>query len=263
MNSFSTSFNAFKVLIIRDLQSLKRVFWGKQIDQAIIVFILIIINGYLLPKIGLNKNYGAFFVIGNIVSCSFFEIYSNMFEFSADLISTRNITYDLTLPVRSHFVFIKQALIYTINGICISFFVLPFGVLMLWPNFDLSSISWIKMIAMYISVNLFFGFFTIFIASFVKSFDTFRHLWCRGLFPMWLLGSQAAAWAVMYSLSKELAYLTLLNPMVYAMEGMRAAAFGQEGSLSFWFCLIMLWFFTILVAWIGILQLSRRLDIVR
>ena len=57
-------------------------------------------------------------------------------------------------------------------------------------------------------------------------------------------------------------YIALLNPLLYPMEGIRAAFFGQGGFISFWFCISMLSFFTILFGFIGIKRLKKRLDFI-
>ena len=57
-------------------------------------------------------------------------------------------------------------------------------------------------------------------------------------------------------------YLHLVNPLLYVMEGMRAATLGQEGYLPFWFSLAGLTIFTVGFAWDAIRRLQKRLDCV-
>lgn len=263
MKSFSIGFNVFKMLIVRDMQVFKKVFLGKQIDTIIWVIITIFVNGYLMTQVGVQEGYGAFILIGAIVSMSFFQIYPHVFGFCADLLGSKNITYDLILPIPAYFIFIKQALIYALRSMCMSLLVLPLGKLILWSNCDLSSVAWLKLLGIFISANVFFGFFTLLAAAFIKDFDALGHLWPRVTYPMWFLGSYLISWQTTYSVSKWIACFTLLNPVVYAMEGMRSAAFGGEGYLPYWLCLGMLWIFSIIAGWIGIKHLSKRLDVVR
>ena len=67
---------------------------------------------------------------------------------------------------------------------------------------------------------------------------------------------------MLQEVSPRIAYISLLNPMVYIMEGTRAAVLGQEGSLDFWVCVLMTLVFTILCTFDGIRRIKRRLDYV-
>ena len=82
----------------------------------------------------------------------------------------------------------------------------------------------------------------------------------RFVYPLWFLGGFQYSWQVLYDFSPLFAYVSLLNPVLYVMEGTRAAILGQEGSLNFWLCILMLIFFTLLCGWHALKQLKRQLD---
>ena len=79
-------------------------------------------------------------------------------------------------------------------------------------------------------------------------------------FLMYMFGGYLYSWHAVYALSAIGGYLSLVNPLIYTMEGMRAAILGQEGYLPFWFSFVALMLFTIAFAWNAISRLKKRLD---
>ena len=84
----------------------------------------------------------------------------------------------------------------------------------------------------------------------------------RIVYPLWFLGGFQFSWKVLHDCSPTLATLNLLNPYVYSMESMRAAALGQHDYLPFWYCIGALVLFTIMFASWGIIRLKKRLDFI-
>ena len=111
-------------------------------------------------------------------------------------------------------------------------------------------------------MNIFIGFFSIFVASIVKDMGHINKVGIRILFPMWIFGGGQFPWKTIYSLSPKFAYVVFVNPLLYMSEGIHAAVLGQEGYLPFWICLIALWIFTGAFGWLGIARLKKRLDFV-
>ena len=89
-----------------------------------------------------------------------------------------------------------------------------------------------------------------------------RGMWMRVMFPMWMLGCFQFTWQLLYSKSPVLAYILLLNPFVYTMEGMRASVMGQAGSLPLPVCFTATLGFTLLLGYIAVRRIMKRLDCV-
>ena len=100
------------------------------------------------------------------------------------------------------------------------------------------------------------------IASFVKNLAAIEHVWLRFILPLWFFGGTQFSWQTIYNIAPYIGYLTLLDPLVYVMEGMRAAVLGQEGNLPFWLCVAVLWVLTVVFGWWAIKRLKTRLDFV-
>ena len=120
----------------------------------------------------------------------------------------------------------------------------------------------IKFLAIFISLNVFVGAFALIVTSIVKDMDHISIVGVRLLFPLWFFGGAQAPWQAMYTFSPRLAYASLINPLLYALEGLHASVLGQQGYLPYWVCLSMLWVFILVCLWIGVRRLQTRLDCV-
>jgi hypothetical protein len=84
----------------------------------------------------------------------------------------------------------------------------------------------------------------------------------RFVYPLWVFGGYQYSYAVLANKNPWFAYISLINPQLYIMEGMRAAILGQEGYLNFWLCAGMTFFFSIICGIHAIFKIKRRLDFV-
>jgi len=116
---------------------------------------------------------------------------------------------------------------------------------------------------MYISGNLFYGFFSLWLTSMLKNMGGLGYLWVRIINPILMFGAFFYSWKAVYDVAPAFAYVDLINPMVYIMEGMRSAALGAEGYLPVWLCVPVVWVFTFLFGWHATHRLQQRLDCVK
>jgi len=220
---------------------------------------MVVVFEYIMPEAGL-ANYGLFTAISSIVSWGFFSVMNSAGEMIADLEGERSITYYLTLPLPQWMVFARIALSNAIQSIAISLLFIPMTKLFLWNQFDLASVAWGKFFLIFLLINLFYGFFSLFLASCIKTFATIENVWMRIVWPIWFLGCYQFKWSFLFKVSPALAYCNFINPMVFIMEGIRAAGLGQEDSLPYWWCFTALIVFTLFFGTLGIHRLKRRLD---
>ena len=113
-----------------------------------------------------------------------------------------------------------------------------------------------------IITNTFFSFFTLWGASFTKSVSTLDSMYMRVFDPLYYLGGYHCSWKIMYKISPMFAYCNLLNPYLYAFEGMRAAMLGGEGFLPFTLSMVVLIAATVFFGIWGIKRLKKRLDFI-
>jgi ABC-2 type transport system permease protein len=248
-------------LLRHDLLKYKREFWSKLFDTSFLLVTSVIVWGYFMPE--LRNGYGPFILISSIASFGFFDTVGKVNELITDIDGDRKISYTLTLPLPSWLVFVYIGVYWAINSALIAILLFPLGKLMLYNQFDLLKVSYVKLIPMYITINLFYGFFSLWLTSMLKKMTDLGVLWVRVINPIIMFGAFFYSWHSIYQLSPSIAIFDLINPLVYVMEGMRAAALGQEGFISYWICLPALWVYIIACAWHGTSRLQKRLDCVR
>lgn len=257
-----TKIKTFLEVIKAHLFIFKSRYVGDLIDTSIWVVVITLVTAYIFPQMGMSAGFGAFFLVGNITSAIFFDVYDNTATFWADLENDKEITYLFTLPMPAWMVFISKGVFYAIKSALVAIIVLPIGKLLLWNNFDLSNFSTFKFLLIYLLINLFNGFFCVLIPTLINGLDDLKVLWVRILFPIWFFGGSQYSLKTLESLSPIFAKISLFNPYLYAYEGIRAAVFGQKDYLSFWVCVIVLLTSTFFAGWLGIKRLKKRLDFI-
>lgn len=260
--SISKNLSTLYYLILRDFKVFKEDFWGKFIDTALLLFTTVLVFSYFLPSYGLQEGYGPFILVGVIAGFGFFEVIGKVSSMIADLEGDRTILYTLTLPIPSWLVFVYFGLSWALLSSLISFLLFPLGKIVLYSQFDLSKISFCKLVLIFLASNLFFGFFALWLSSVFKKMSSLSHLFVRVINPMYMFGGYMYSWHSVYAFSPAIAYLHLINPFLFVMEGMRAATLGQAGYLPFWACFVALILFTAAFAYDAIRRLKKRLDVV-
>jgi ABC-2 type transport system permease protein len=252
----------FLNLLKTNLIIFRKRLWEGTINTIIWVSIILIIFAYIFPAMGMTPLFGPLYVTGAVVSSCIFEIWGSSVNFVADLEGNKTISYPLTLPLPSWLYFIQLTIGYAIKSMAIALVIIPLGKLIMWNKFSFAHLSLIKALVMFMVINIFAGFLSLFMSSITTSIFNFRNIWTRFLFPLWFLSGAEFYWQVAYKLSKPFGYIMLLNPITYAMEGMKASILGQKLFISFWICLFMLLIFSILCGYIAFKKLKKRLDFV-
>ncbi len=250
-----SSWLVFFHLIRRDLIAFKREFRSKFIDTALLLFTNVMAFGYFLQQEGAREGYAAFFVVGAIASFGLVEIVGKVGVQLADMYGDRTIFHTLVMPISSNMVFYYIATSWAITSMLLSGLLFPLGKLLVFTEWHWETISFWRTAVMFITSNLFFGVFALWLTSVIKGMTSLNSLWLRYIVPMWMFGGYVYSWQSAYDLSHMVGYISLINPMIYVMEGMRAAALGQEGYLPFWLCLGVLWVYIVAC----ILHATRRL----
>ena len=92
----------FGWLVWRDIRTIKYDFFNSLIDALIIPTTIIIVNGYILPYLGLPLDYGSFMVASSIVMMIYMNTnWHGANSFVQDIDGDRAISYELTLPLPS------------------------------------------------------------------------------------------------------------------------------------------------------------------
>jgi len=255
-----TKSNVFFQLLMRDLLIFRRDYWSKLIDTVVVFANNVLIFSYFMSGAGIGQNYGPFLLIGAIGSFGLIEVVGKIALFLSDMEGDQAITQVLIMPIRSEMVFIYMVVFWGISSVLLSVLLFPLGKVLLWTRFDLAQISYVRLVPMFLTGSLFFGAFALWLSSVIPSMSNLNTLWLRYIVPLWMFGAYFFSWQDAYNLNPLVGYVLLINPIVYVMEGMRAAGLGQEGFLPYWLCLVALWGFIVACTAHGIARLKRRLD---
>lgn len=249
---FITDLTIFKQYIVQD--SINIIIWFSCIT---------VIVGYAYPAMGMPSAYGTFFAFTLIASEGYWRIWPSCFSLVADLDGDRTIDYLFTLPMPSWLIFVEGALFHAFKTLLFLGITLPLATLLMWGKIEWQLFSPGKFCLIMTIFSLFNGFFYILLSTITDKVEKLRLVGIRIILPMNFLGATEFPWHIVYAkLSPALAYFLLLNPLVYAMEGVHAAALGQDGFLSFWLCAASLASITTLCAYVGIRRFKKQLDMV-
>ncbi|OGB86277.1 hypothetical protein A3J41_02750 [candidate division TM6 bacterium RIFCSPHIGHO2_12_FULL_38_8] len=261
---FSIDFSqcqTFWQLMVRSFVIYKPHFIGKTINAIIWTTLNVVVVAFIMPTVGLH-NFGPFILITTAASNSFFTANNQIPGLISEIIGdTSNLKYQLSLPIPQWTVFTCYALESAYQGFISSLMIAPIGLTLLWNQFPLQYFCILKFHFILSIICLFSGFFAVWMTHFVSDMiHEMENLWCRIIFPLWFLGGFQFSWKGLYSISPTLAYLNLLNPLTYVLEGARSAALDPALSLPYWNCVLALIGFTILFGYLGIMNLKKRLD---
>ena len=256
----NSSLRVLWCLLLRDWHVLMQNITGNMINTAIWIGIVIFINHYVMPVLGLPSAYSKFMLAGGIVVQMLFQAMTDVSDVVRDLTGNKEVSYTLALPLPSWMAFTRYALTTGIRGLLMGLFAFPVAAAVMRKGFFFPQASVFKIGLLYIVLSLFFGFFSVCVTSFTPSMRQYENVWLRVTFPLWMLGSYAYSWNVLHKAAPWFSYVALLNPFTYAMEGARAAVLGQYGFLNYWVCLFALIGSTVAVAYVGIANMKKRLD---
>lgn len=247
-------------LILADLLIFRKFFIDKCIDLMIWIALTVFVTGYVMPYFGLQDNFGMFQLGGIFPAVGLFEMYSSIVDFVSDLQGDRVIDYQVTLPIPSWLAITAKATYYAIVYALLTIAMIPFAKVVLWDTFDLLAINHLQFFIAIVLQAIFCACFSIFAASLIDNMGKLGTVWSRFIFPMWFMGGFQFSWQALHHVTPVVAWIDLMNPMIYLTEATRAALLGQEGYLNFWLCTAVTLVFSAMTLWLGINNIKKRLD---
>ena len=254
------SWRIFMQLIRRDMLVFRKVYTGKIIDILLTFVIWVLVFGYFVPEMGSEPGYGLFIMVGAIASFGIFDLIGQSGTMINDIQGNRTISYLLMLPISSSMIFTYAAISWALQSFFIAIPLYFVGKGLFWTQFDLGQITWYQLGLVLITVNVFFGFFALWIVSMLHKVIDLSRIYFRFLNPLFIFGCYFYTWRVAYELSPWIGFVSLIDPLCYVMEISRAALVGQKGYLPFWASFSALWGFIILFGLHAIKRLKRLLD---
>lgn len=221
-------------------------------NRIVSVVVLTALTVYIYEYVGVAgaTGFGLFMAASEMGSRAFRRVFPSM-RIAGDLLGDRSLFYYLTLPIPSTFVFLALALSSTIELMSLYIWVLPTAKLVLGNAFYLPVVQLFKVIAVFACAHLFYGVSVLLLASAkVRAIDELGILHARYCEPLFLIGGHYFTWHLLYTKSPWCAYLLLLNPLVYACEGVRSALLYCPDSLPVSLCCGALLFLQVLLAYL-------------
>ncbi len=252
----------FWQLLKTDLILLAQTIKNKLVNFSIWATATLVVSGYVLQAFGASEFFGVFQVGSVIVSATGFEVYQQLFNLIADFEGQKHINYYLTLPASNLTVLGAKVTFFAINGMLLSVAILPLSKLVLWNKISLTAINYSKLLPALILVNIFFGWFTIFMTTIVKNMAQIDDATMRVLFPIWFFGCFQYSLKTAYSISPYLWMISLLSPYSYATEAVRNSMLNPEDYLPYWNSMTVLFLMTVACGVVSYRRLKRKLDFV-
>lgn len=251
----------FYALLSKDIEIYNKKLLPRTIDAFVWAGSNLIIAHNIMPLFGIqDPQYGTFILIGNLAIWGLFEMLTTIAIFLGDIEGDRTISYYISLPIPTSLFFVEQALASAYRSMASSILIFPLGKLILGDALLLSSINWPCFLIAFAMINVFYGFLTLLVASYVSDLPSLTMVRSRIMFPLWFLGGFQFPWKMLHGVAPTFAYMNLCNPITYIMEGIRSTALPTQNYLPFWNCMAMLVFFSMLCGYIGIRNLKKRLD---
>lgn len=260
IQSFKRSLSVFGWLLWVDMRLLGKDFFSNLLDASAWPTVLILVNGYIMPSLGMPAHYGAFTTVSMVVVMGAYTAWAGSMALAADLAGERAISYELTLPLPYWMVWIKCGLALAVRAAAFNIMPLFIGKVLLGSRFDLSNFSLIQFLVMYTVSCLFFGMFALWSTVITNTAEAHSRLELRLIGPMFFLNGWTASWEAMYAVSAALGVFVRFLPWIYAYEGCRAAILGQTGYISLPVCVGMLIFFTVLITGVSVWLFKKRMD---
>lgn len=252
----------FFQLIRKDLVIFRKEYFGKIVDMLISFCGWVVVFGYFVPSMGMESSYGLFITVGAIASFGIFDIIGQSSVLISDIQGDRTISYLLLLPISPSAIFCSIAISWSLQSLMLAIPLYFVGKLLFWQQFGLNEITWHQLFLMMLTVNVFFGFFALWIASVLHKVRDISRIYFRFLNPLFVFGCYFYTWQVAFDLSPVIGYLFLMDPFSYVMEISRTAILGQEGYLPFWLSFGALWIFIFACGFHAIRRLKYVLDCV-
>lgn len=261
-SSFSCCLKTFWALFYKEVVAFKSDYWRVTINSLFWTSVVLLPIMLFMPALGLPADYSRFMLAVFPLSWGVFDILANSTSLIGDILGDKTIEHELILPLPQWAVFVKIACANAYRSFSTALLMLPTGALVIYlgKGLVLSHLHIPKFFFILLVANFFYGFLGLFAASFMHKVSDVRNVWIRVMFPMWWMAGFNNNWAVSYKIAPIFSQILLANPMLYVMEGARAAVLGQEGFINYWVCVMVLLGSGAVLGFIGIKRFQKRLD---
>ncbi len=252
------NWKAFGAMLARDAHVARRnaiqLFFQTFLQPLLFVFIfgrVMVGSGYMPAK------YKSLLLPGIIaISMTFTGIWAVAMPLIAEFQWTREIEDRLLAPISMNWIAIEKVIAGLLQALVAGLVVLPLGWLVLRPGIDIQ----ISHPLMFAVVILLVGGFSACGGLALGCSMNQQHIglmFSMVITPMIFFGCTYYPWSALEKFP-ILQKVVLINPLVYASEGMRATLVPQFSHLPVLAVLVALAFFDLLLLWIGLRQFEKK-----
>ena len=173
------NWSIFFSLIQRELCLFRREYIGKITDILITFIVWVVVFGFFVPQMGTESNYGVFIMVGAIASFGIFDVIGQTGQMITDIQNDRTVSYLLLLPIRTFYVFCYRALSWGIQTLLIAIPMFFLGKLLFWKEVPLSQVNWTQLAISLVVINLFLGFFSLWLVSMLHKVRDLNRIYFR------------------------------------------------------------------------------------
>lgn len=226
-------------LVKRDLHVTKKELKNLAIDAALLTIVELLLFGKLMPMIGMPSAFIIPVYLGSIIMFIFFRASSFADTVVYDLEFNRIIDYQLTLPMPATTLLITKIVGFMMQTMIVTLPQLFIGLAFLQPDQSLLSLSTCIYLTLFYPLILFFFGSLFLFFSFHYQFHWFiTNIWVRRCEPLLMVSTIIAPWHTIYELSPLMAAIVLINPVSYAIEGLRTIIMQSPNALPLTLCTI-------------------------
>lgn len=235
---------------------------NKIINACIFTIAFTIIAAYLLPAFGTAKSFGLIMAAGLVACIGSFELFSFIINFMRDISENKIINFYIALPIPTWFVFMRMVIYSTYTAMMLGLCIIVTASVVLWNPTLLYALLKPSFYLMLTLSAFFYGTIALIVVTLIKHMGQIGNVWMRAIFPLYVFGGFQFTWYSLYMVAPQAAYLDLLNPFLYTVEGMRASILGPQGNLPLLVCMAVLLVVNCLLFITALKRLKRKLDYV-
>jgi len=244
-------------LMRRDLKVLLSNFTSVIIDSAVHSSCFILLFGFLLPAMGMEKKLSLPLFLGSVILTLISTSFSRAVSLKSSVEFTKFINFYLMLPISKNWLIFQYILAFVIDLFLASAPILILGIFILNPE---SVNNILQFIPMYL-ITLFFLSVLFLLIVFSTRWQWFiNNTWERILVPMSQFGCILFVWSNLFKFWPFFAKIVLINPMTYISEGFRGALVEQNPDLTLDTCFLVIFFVTLILYYLLIKAFNKFLD---
>ncbi len=206
-----------------------------------------------------NVTQATIFFAGNVILLIMSLAFECTILLLFDLENERTIDYRITL-INPRLILFEQILFTTLFSFLLLAPFFPLTTFILRTQFDSAHTSWPLLFIMLFLTCLCCAAYHMFIACALKSSKQIVHFWMRCNLPLITFGGFLTPWYIMNQYSSIIGKMSLLNPFLYATEGIRQAIVGGTMFFSIACCTLVLIIFSCIFSFLACHLFKKKVD---